>query len=928
MFKLTRMDLFSRLDELCYQSCESATVLCKTRGNPYVEVVHLLNQIFLHPDSELVAITQHFGCNADQISHDLIVALDRLPRGASAILDFSPQIELLIKEAFMLAELVYKQPRISSGHLLLALKTHDSLALVLHGISREFLKINADLLQQQLPEIVQNCAEAQRNADLARVSSLSATTGGLGRAATGTGESAATGQPAALMSPAAMGKGEALSLYCVDLTAHAKAGEIDEIVGRDREIRRLMDILLRRRQNNPMLTGEAGVGKTAVVEGFALRLARDEVPDALKGSRLLSLDLGLLQAGASMKGEFENRLKQLLEEISASDTPIILFIDEAHTLIGAGGTAGQNDAANLLKPALARGNLRCIAATTYQEYIKYFEKDPALSRRFENILVGEPDFEQALPMMRALKGMLERHHKVRILDEALAAAIKLSARYIPTRQLPDKAVSVLDTACAKVALSQNTEPAALEFLRHREQNLQIELNALQQEENAGFSHDEELQQVQQQLERCHSEREALQERWEKCQDALQEYLHLRAAADSTDAADAAAASADPAEGSASNTDVSTSVQLATARQHLHELQGEEPLVLTEVDEQAVAAVISEWTGIPLGRMVKDEMQTLLHLADTLKTRVIGQDHALELIAKRVLTSRAQLADPKRPIAVLMLAGPSGVGKTETAHALAELIYGTERNLITINMSEFQEAHTVSTLKGAPPGYVGYGEGGVLTEAVRRRPYSVVLLDEIEKAHHDVHEMFFQIFDQGQMEDGAGRLINFKNCIIILTTNVGDEEIMQACNSALEANDESQMPSPEFLAKRIDGELKKIFPAALLGRLNVIAYYPLGKKALQAIVRQKLRKVVDRVEQNYHASLTVTEALVDELIQRCDNISAGARMIDALINNELLPQLSYKFLEVTLQGQRLKTVTADASPGQFVFAFETVPQDQV
>ena len=517
--------------------------------------------------------------------------------------------------------------------------------------------------------------------------------------------------------------------------------------------------------------------------------------------------------------------------------------------------------------------------------------------------------------------MLERHHQVRILDEALAAAIKLSARYIPTRQLPDKAVSVLDTACAKVALSQNTEPAALEFLRHREQNLQLELNDLQQEEQAGFAHEDEVQQVQQQLEHCQSERASLQERWERCQEALQEYLCLSAAADASDVADAAdadTASAQP----------ELAAQLATARQHLHELQGEEPLVLTEVDEQAVAAVISEWTGIPLGRMVKDEMQTLLHLADTLKTRVIGQDHALELIAKRVLTSRAQLADPKRPIAVLMLAGPSGVGKTETAHALAELIYGTERNLITINMSEFQEAHTVSTLKGAPPGYVGYGEGGVLTEAVRRRPYSVVLLDEIEKAHRDVHEMFFQIFDQGQMEDGAGRLINFKNCIIILTTNVGDEEIMQACNAALEANDESQLPSPESLAKRIDGELKKIFPAALLGRLNVIAYYPLGKKALQAIVRQKLRKVVDRVEQNYHASLNVTEALVDELILRCDNISAGARMIDALINNELLPQLSYKFLEVTLQGQRLKAVTADASQGQFVFAFETVPQDQI
>lgn len=896
MFKLTRMDLFARLDELCYQSCESATVLCKSRGNPYVEVVHLLNQLFLHPESELVAITQHFDCNSDQLAHDLIAALDRLPRGASAILDFSPHIELLIKESFMLAELVYKEPRISSGHLLLALKTHDNLAPLLHGISREFLKINADLLQQQLPEIVKDCAEAQRNALLKR------SAGGMAA-----GNTAATGQPEALMSNPAMGKGEALSLYCVDLTARAQAGEIDEIVGRDREIRRLMDILLRRRQNNPMLTGEAGVGKTAVVEGFALRLAQNKVPDALKGSRLLSLDLGLLQAGASMKGEFENRLKQILEEIAASETPIILFIDEAHTLIGAGGTAGQNDAANLLKPALARGNLRCIAATTYQEYIKYFEKDPALSRRFENILVGEPDFEQALPMMRALKGMLEQHHHVTILEEALAAAVKLSARYIPTRQLPDKAVSILDTACAKVALSQNNEPAHLEFLRHRKQQLQQEINNLQQEEQAGFTHHTELEQVEQKLVKCQEELTALEARWHQTQAALQDYLQLRAQATDNQSAEFTA-------------------QLSAAQQHLQEIQGEESLVLTEVDEQAVASVISEWTGIPLGRMVKDEMQTLLQLADTLKSRVIGQDHALELIAKRVLTSRAQLADPNRPIAVLMLAGPSGVGKTETAHALADLIYGTERNLITINMSEFQEAHTVSTLKGAPPGYVGYGEGGVLTEAVRRRPYSVVLLDEIEKAHRDVHEIFFQIFDQGQMEDGAGRLINFKNCIIILTTNVGDEAIMQACAQAIEADDPSKLPSPEALAKGIDSELKQIFPAALLGRLNVIAYYPLGKKALQAIVRQKLTKVVTRVEQNYHARLNITEALVDELIARCDNISAGARMIDALINNELLPQLSAKFLEVTLQGQRLVSVTADAAQGKFEFSFECAPHD--
>lgn len=974
MFKLTRMDLFSRLDELCYSSCESATVLCKTRGNPYVEVVHILNQLFLHPESEAVAIAQHFGCNLDQLAHDLTVALDRLPRGASSILDFAPQIEVMIKEAFMLSELVYKRPVISSGHLLLALKTHDALAGLLHGISREFLKINADLLQQQLPEIVKDSAEAQRNAAIAQVQGRSSAHSSASGAS---GASAATGQPAAMLSPAAMGKGEALALYCVDLTAKAAADEIDEIIGRDREIRRLMDILLRRRQNNPMLTGEAGVGKTAVVEGFARRLAKGEVPEALKGSRLLSLDLGLLQAGASMKGEFENRLKQLLEEIQAAAEPIILFIDEAHTLIGAGGAAGQNDAANLLKPALARGNLRCIAATTYQEYIKYFEKDPALSRRFENILVGEPDLTQAVEMMRALKGMLERHHQVHILDAALEAAVKLSARYIPTRQLPDKAVSVLDTACAKVALSQNTEPAALEFLRHQEQNLRLALHDLKEEQEAGFAHDEDIAKLQTKLEQCVAEKEALAQRYAQCQELLQRYLSLVAASEqhaqeasstaaesgstaaalgspaaadhtsndvagaapsTTAAADAADASEAPAtagatpEGASDTATATTATnaadctaQLQELRTQLKQVQGDEVLVLTEVDDQAVASVIAEWTGIPLGRMVKDELQTLLHLDATLKTRVIGQDHAIELIAKRVLTSRAQLADPKRPIAVLMLAGPSGVGKTETAHALAELIYGTDRNLITINMSEFQEPHSVSTLKGAPPGYVGYGEGGILTEAVRRRPYSVVLLDEIEKAHHDVHEMFFQIFDQGQMEDGAGRLINFKNCIIILTTNVGDETIMQKCAAAME-DDSKALPPPEELAKSIDGELKKVFPAALLGRLNVIAYYPLGKKALQAIVHQKLNKVVKRVEQNYHATLTLSDALIDELIARCDNISAGARMIDALINNELLPQLSYKFLELTLQGERLQTISANAKDKEFVFSFTTVPNE--
>ena len=883
MLKLKRIQLFGRLDATAYKALESATVLCKTRGNPYVELVHLINQILLGDRSDLHEILRYFGIDEPRVAKDITRALDILPRGASSISDFAPAIEKAVKDGWMAASLVYGSAQIRTGHLLLAVKQDSELSRLLNDISPEFIKINGELLQEKFTEITKDSAES--------VKAVQANAG-----------ETATGQAGEMLSSPAMGKGEALALYTVDLTEEAKAGRIDNIVGRDEEIRKMVNILMRRRQNNPILTGEAGVGKTAVVEGFAKRLADGDVPDCLKGSVLKSLDLGLLQAGASMKGEFENRLKQVIEEVQSSDVPIILFIDEAHRLIGAGGSAGQNDAANLLKPALARGQLRCIAATTVQEYAKYFEKDPALTRRFENILVEEPDDDKAVQMLRAMSGMLEKHHQVRVLDEALTATVKLSRRYIPARQLPDKGVSILDTACAKVALSQSSEPAELEFSRRKLEALKLELEILKRENAEGYSHTDDVLSLTKKIDAEEKHNEELRSKLDAIKTQAQNYFELRKHGSSL--AQQQGSVGDELE-----------KKLQAAREKLNALQGENPMLLPEVDAQAVSSVISDWTGIPLGRMVKDEIKSVLHLSEYLQQRVIGQVHAMDLIAKRLMTARAALADPNRPIAVLMLAGPSGVGKTETALALAEQLYGTESNLITVNMSEFQEAHTVSTLKGAPPGYVGYGEGGVLTEAVRRRPYSVVLLDEIEKAHKDVHEIFFQVFDKGQMEDGSGRLVNFRNCVIILTTNAGDEEIVELCK------DEDHLPDMKTLEEVARPALRRVFPAALLGRLSVIPYYPLGKDALNHIVDLKLKKIVKRVKENYRAELEYSQALRDEIISRCNNAASGARLIDAIVNNDLLPDISAAFLEQIMEGKELKSVKADAKDGKFVYSFE-------
>jgi type VI secretion system protein VasG len=903
MAEIRRSALFGKLNQLAYKAMESATVFCKMRGNPYVELVHWLNQVLQTPDSDFHRIIKHAGLDASRVAADLIASLDRLPRGATAISDFSPHLEESVERGWLYGSLLYNDTRVRTGHMLVGILRTAGLSHVLTGISREFEKIKGEELSDVLLKVVSGSPEDALSAEAA-------------------GGGAVPGEASGALAPAQMGKQEALAKFSVDLTDKARKGEIDPITGRDEEIRQIVDILMRRRQNNPILTGEAGVGKTAVVEGFALRIASGDVPPALRDVTLRTLDLGLLQAGASMKGEFENRLKQVIEEVQASPKPIILFIDEAHTLIGAGGAAGQGDAANLLKPALARGTLRTIAATTWAEYKKYFEKDPALTRRFQVIKVEEPDEDKAVRMIRGLSPVLEKHHRVHVLDEALEAAARLSHRYIPSRQLPDKAVSLIDTACARVAISQHSTPPQVEDSRRIIEGLQTESEILARETALGMDHTERAAGVSAKMDSEKLRFTGLEEAWKKEKAAVEIILNLRAALRPSEKNPSAEApkpgagtepvSAQPAESQPDP--VKLLADLREAEAVLRGLQGESPLIFPHVDAQAVASVIADWTGIPVGRMVKNEIQAVLSLADNLEKRVVGQRHALEAIARRIQTSRAALDNPSKPIGVFMLAGPSGVGKTETALALAETLYGGEGNLITINMSEFQEAHTVSTLKGSPPGYVGYGEGGVLTEAVRRRPYAVVLLDEVEKAHSDVHEMFFQVFDKGIMEDSEGRLIDFHNTIILLTSNVGSELIMNLCK------DPDLMPEADGIAKALRPALLKAFPAALLGRMTVIPYFPLGDSMLKSIIRLQLTRIEKRLAANHNAVFAYDDAVVDLIASRCTELESGGRMIDAILTQTLLPEISREFLNRMLEGKAPTRVQIGVADANFSYSF--------
>ena len=916
MSEISRVALFGKLNPLAYKAIEGATVFCKLRGNPYVELEHWLQQILQTPDSDLHRIVRHFELDGSKLAADMTNALDLLPRGATSISDLSTHVENAVERGWVYGTLMFGDSQVRTGYLLVGMLKTPSLRNALLNISRQFERVKPDLLSDDFGKIVSGSPEAGQSAS------------------DGSAAGAAPGEASAAIAPAQMGKQEALRRFSVDLTEKARKGELDPIVGRDVEVRQIVDILMRRRQNNPILTGEAGVGKTAVVEGFAQRLAAGDVPPELKEVTLRTLDIGLLQAGASMKGEFENRLRQVIDEVQASPKPIVLFIDEAHTLIGAGGAAGTGDAANLMKPALARGTLRTVAATTWAEYKKYFEKDPALTRRFQVIQVDEPSEEKAILMLRGVASVMEKHHRVQLLDEALEAAVKLSHRYIPARQLPDKAVSLLDTSCARVAISQHAVPPEVEDSRHRIDALNTELEIIGREKVVGIDTKQREADAATKLTEERERLAKLEERWLTEKGLVDEILSIRAklrgvvgkvegtqttlgkAADaaaktvSIDAGPKGVDTAPPAESAEK-----LLARLRELQSKLAELQGERPLILPSVDAQAVASVVADWTGIPVGRMVKNEVEAVLKLGDTLNERVIGQRHALDMIARRVQTSRARLDNPNKPIGVFMLCGPSGVGKTETGLALAESLYGGEQNIITINMSEFQEAHTVSTLKGAPPGYVGYGEGGILTEAVRRKPYSVVLLDEVEKAHSDVHEMFFQIFDKGWMEDSEGRYIDFKNTLILLTSNVGTDLVMSLCK------DPELMPEAEGIAKALREPLLKVFPPALLGRLVVIPYYPLSEEVLGSIIRLQLKRIGRRITEHHRIPFTYDDEVVKLIASRCSEVESGARVVDAILTNTMLPRISQEFLTRMMEGKKVERVRVSVEGVDFGYLFE-------
>jgi type VI secretion system protein VasG len=906
MAEISRSALFGKLNPLAYKAIEGATVFCKLRGNPYVELQHWLFQILQTQDSDLHRIAKHYGMDASNLVADLQNSLDRLPRGASSVTDLSSFVEDAVERAWVYGSLMFGGTQVRTGFLIVGLLKTKSLRNVLLSISKQFERIQIDDLSENFHKILGGSPEEAQ-------------------AATDSG--AAPGEASGAISPAAMGKQEALKQFTTDLTEQARGGKMDPIVGRDDEIRQVVDILMRRRQNNPILIGEAGVGKTAVVEGFAQRIARGDVPPALKDVELRVLDVGLLQAGASMKGEFEQRLRSVIDEVQASPKPIILFIDETHTLVGAGGAAGTGDAANLLKPALARGQLRTIGATTFAEYKKHIEKDPALTRRFQSITVDEPDETRAILMMRGVASTMEKHHKVQILDEALEAAVKLSHRYIPGRQLPDKSVSLIDTACARVAVSLHATPAEVDDCMKRIESLETEQGIIARENAIGIDTKKRSALVDEQLSLERARLDKLQTRWQAEKGLVDQLLDLRAKlrdgaapVEGTGsklekgAEAAAAAAADLPRLSDAERDAALT-ELHKVQAELAALQGESPLILPTVDYQAVASVVGDWTGIPVGRMAANEIETILNLPKLLGSRVIGQDHAMEMIAKRIQTSRAMLDNPSKPIGVFMLAGTSGVGKTETALALAEALYGGEQNVITINMSEYQEAHTVSTLKGSPPGYVGYGEGGVLTEAVRRRPYSVVLLDEVEKAHPDVHELFFQVFDKGWMEDGEGRLIDFKNTIILLTSNAGSDMIMNLCK------DPELMPSPDAIAKALREPLLKVFPAALLGRIVTIPYYPLSEDMMGRIVKLQLNRIKKRVEANHGVPFVFNDEVVKLVVSRCNEVESGGRVIDALLTNTVLPRISHEYLTRLASGAPLSKVELSVDAGDFAYAFD-------
>ena len=882
-----------KLNRIGYELFIQGLRQAKSAGNRNLELAHWLLHILQKDRTDLALTADHFKLSRAKLLADATAVVNGFRKNETEMPGISNQVADALDRGWHYATLLFGETQIRTGHLLVAMLKSFELRRALIGVSQEFAKLPVD-------EVAAGHAGIWAQSDEGNLRPMD----GSGVAAAG-----AEGSTAALGPKGTT----ALDRFSQDLTARAKAGQMDPVLGRDDEVRQIIDVLMRRRQNNPILTGEAGVGKTAVVEGFAQRIASGDVPPPLKGVKLYVLDVGLMQAGASMKGEFEQRLRSVIDEVQSSPTPIILFIDEAHTLIGAGGQAGTGDAANLLKPALARGTLRTIAATTWAEYRQYIEKDPALSRRFQPIFVGEPDVATAAVMLRGLVAPMEKHHKVRVTDEAIVAAVNLSNRYIPARQLPDKAVSLLDTACARVAISQNAKPAAVEDAEVEITSLEAEKELLLRQRDLGAAREERIAEIDAKLAERREKLAALKADWDHERALVEEVLSLREKIAKA-SAEAPPLAAEPAPALSAKPQAEPQSEGETLRVkvgELGEIDPEKRMIYAHVDEQAVASVVSDWTGIPVGKMVADEVETVLNLAGILNKRIVGQSHGLQLIAKRIETNRARLDNPNKPIGVFMLCGPSGVGKTETALALAETLYGGEQNIITINMSEFQEAHTVSTLKGAPPGYVGYGEGGRLTEAVRRRPYSVVLLDEIEKAHPDVHEVFFQVFDKGVMEDGMGRRIDFKNTLILLTTNVGTEVIMRASGA-------DARPDPEALAAELRPALLEVFPPALLGRIVTIPYYPLSGEMLAAIVRLQLDRIGKRIEENHRAKFVADPSAIDHIVSLCHDPDSGGRVIDNIITNTILPALSREILKRSLAREEIRQAKVSSAEGAFVY----------
>jgi type VI secretion system protein VasG len=885
---VTPKSLLGKLNQTCQQTLFAAVGLCSSRSQYHVEVEHWLLCLLEPADTDLTRILRHYETDPMKVRRELTDAVNRMKTGNARKPDLSFELMDWIQDAWVLGSLEHGAAQVRSGFLLTALLNNRSLYLRIQASSPELARVPGERLHKELGEIIAGSKEQAQTA--------------------AAGAPVEGGPPGA----AAGSQTPALDQFTLNLTERAKKNEIDPVIGRDFEIRQVIDILTRRRQNNPILTGEAGVGKTAVVEGFALRVVAGDVPPSLRSVQVRTLDLGLLQAGAGVKGEFENRLKSVIAEVKASPVPVILFIDEAHTIIGAGGQAGQGDAANLLKPALARGELRTIAATTWAEYKKYFETDAALKRRFQVVKVEEPDEEKAMLMMRGLAHTLEKHHAVRILEEAVADAVRLSHRYITDRQLPDKAVSLLDTACARVGLGQSATPAILEDCRREIEGLEVEIHRLEREHAVGSDHEQRLQELTAQKQDAESRREALEKRWEEENNLVQEIRKHRAALE-----DHALAQSGKGDGKAQKLkpeqEAIHRTELSKLQMQLKKTQGQTPLVQPVVDGQAVAEVVSGWTGIPVGKMVLDEIKTVLTLRQKLEERIVGQSHALEAIAERIQTARANLTDPRRPIGVFLMVGPSGVGKTETAMALADILYGGDRSMVVINMSEYKEDHKISRLTGSAPGYVGYGEGGVLTEAVRRKPYSLVLLDEVEKANVAVQEIFYQVFDKGTLQDDKGNEVDFKNTIIILTSNVGTDTIMKVCA------DPDTRPDAAGLGAALRPDLLKAFKPALLGRLHVVPYFPLADDVMRQIIKLQLGRIADRLKANHKATFSYDDALVATVAGRCKEVESGARNVDHILTGTLLPEISRAVLGRLAEGQTVQKVHVGVDDGgKFVY----------